>query len=943
MPWYAALSGLVLYLATTGAGVELNNLTLTARLAGWDETPMVGQPLLWVLTLPIRWLPAACVPVAVKALAALLAAAVLGILARTVQLLPWDRPWDGVAKWAAVLPAAAAGLFCGLEFSFWQEATSDCGELLDLALLATAGWLMLEYSRRRQSVWLEAATIVWGAGMAQNWVMLLSTPLFIAGLIGLLGLRFFQVKAMLRLAALGLAGFAVYAVLPLVNGLSPHSAWGLGQSWLASLRQTRMEALVVFYQFWRGHRLLTLAVTIYFLVPTLPLLVRLRDTGSGNTFGVDRFQLWLYRALRLALLLACCWLAFDPRIAARQMVYQQMGVWLPLLTLDYLIALGAAFLLGNLILTSLPDAGRENHRRARSAISWKAFVAPAAAGLVAVMAAGLAGRNGPAILHLNFQSLDEFGAAAVDSLPPGGGVLLSDDPRKLAVFEAGLARRHQTSRWLAVDTHRLPMAAYRADLERRRPGGWLTGKSRHELSPLESLRLLEHVAESNRLFYLHSSYGYFFEGFYLAPAGLVFEMKLRGRDPLDLPRLPGGLMEANEQVWTGLWESQLAGLVPPPAHRLNYIQEKLKGLGLERPPRMQDRVLEEWYSMGLDAWAVALQREGRLAQARARFEQALALNTNNVSARVSLGCNTNLQGGVRMGVDEVGKVAAALHGPERLNAIMNVDGPFDDPTLSFLLGTSFIDQGLLLQAAEQCERVREMTPGALIPELTLAEIYNQLQMSARSRPLIDHARQEAARLPANNLRDMNLALLDSYAWLLQTNTANARHVLASLVEQYPNDPQINNRVLAWYVSVGDWTNALKLADARLARDPGDAPAMNNKAMILLQGNRPGEAIGLLDRALALTNLPTARLNRGFARLSQDDFARAEADFLELERESNSAPMVEFGLAVVAEHGHDTNRAAGYLRRCLTNSPAGSPLWLRAQSRLKALGPAAATK
>ena len=74
--------------------------------------------------------------------------------------------------------------------------------------------------------------------------------------------------------------------------------------------------------------------------------------------------------------------------------------------------------------------------------------------------------------------------------------------------------------------------AYRARLERRLPAGWLTDASRHELTPLETLQLLEHIAQTNRLFYLHFSYGYFFEQFYLEPAGAVYEMKLRGANPL---------------------------------------------------------------------------------------------------------------------------------------------------------------------------------------------------------------------------------------------------------------------------------------------------------------------------------------------------------------------------------------------------------------------------
>ena len=69
---------------------------------------MAGQPLLWLLTLPLRVLPAAWLPLLLKLFAAALAAAILGLLTRTVQLLPWDRPWDNASRFACALPALTA-------------------------------------------------------------------------------------------------------------------------------------------------------------------------------------------------------------------------------------------------------------------------------------------------------------------------------------------------------------------------------------------------------------------------------------------------------------------------------------------------------------------------------------------------------------------------------------------------------------------------------------------------------------------------------------------------------------------------------------------------------------------------------------------------------------------------------------------------------------------
>jgi tetratricopeptide (TPR) repeat protein len=812
-----------------------------------------------------------------------------------------------------------------------------------LLLMALALWLLMEYNVRQSPRWLDAAAVVWGAGMAESWVMQLTLPLFVGGLIWLLRLRFFQWKVVLRLAALGLAGFSVYVVQPMVNGLAPHSPWTLGEAWLASLRETKYMFELVYYGFWRGHRLLLVAALLYFLVPTLSLLVRLRDEGTRNKSGVDQFQVWIYRSLRVVLLLVCFWLAFDPTVGLRQMVQHQMGIGLPLLTFDYVNALGAAFLVGNLLLISQPVPARDRMDRPygrESKIPWRQWVPAAAATGIALVAAGLIARNAPAIWRMNFHPAEDFGVLAVKSLPAGGGVVMCDFPERLLVFQAALARQHLASDWLAVDTRELAKAEYRAGLQRRLPAGWLTEKNRHELTPLETLRLLAQVAATNRMFYLHPSYGYYFEAFYLQPTGSIYEMKLRGKDPLDVPPLTGAEVAANESFWTGAWNRDLASLVPPPSGTYG-LTGKLAHYGLVPASRAQDLAVAEWYSILLNTWGVALQKAGHLAEANARFEQALELDTNNLSARISLACNTNLQAGVKLGLGEVTKLADQLGNLERLNAVMDRGGPFDEPAMDYLMSRSFQSQGLMVQAAEQLERVHTLAQDAVVPELELADIYNRLRLTGRSRPLIDHLREEMRKMPANSQLDMNLALLDADSWALQTNLANARNVLQTLAEAYPNDPDITTRVMATYVSLGDLTNALQLADAQLAKKPDDPTGLNTKATILLQAGRTTEAIGILDHLLLLTNLPSARLNRALGSLANRDFHQAESDLHELENEGNDSPVINFGFALVAQHSNDTNQALHYLQLCLTNVPAGSPLWEQANAHIRMLQPAAA--
>jgi Flp pilus assembly protein TadD len=942
-PLLVALGAFVFYLATVSHGVTVNSLPLTAKLAGWDGTPLVGQPLLWLLTLPLRLLPAGGIALALNFFSAATAALTLGLLARTVQLLPWDQPWFKANRRAAALPILLAAGLCGLEFNFWQDATAATGELLDLLLLAAALWLLLEYRVRREARWLDAAAVVWGLGMAENWLMVLALPLFVAGVIWLERVRFFQMKFLRRLAGLGLAGFSIYAVLPLVNGLDPHSPWSFGESWLVSLKQTKNMVRLLYYQFWMAHRLLTVAVVIYYLVPTLPCLVHLCDEGTNNKSPLDRFQVWLYRGLRAGLLLACCWLAFDPVIGPRQIVQHQFGTTLPLLSFDYLNALGAAFLLGNLLLISQHPVVEEWRRRSLVKIPWRKLAGPCAAGILVLMAAALAARNAPAILRANLHPLPRFGELAVESLPAGHGVVLSDQPQKLTVFQAALSHRRNASDWLAVDTRALPAVAYRAQLERRQPAGWLTESNRHELTQLETLRLLEHVAQTNRLFYLHFSYGYLFERFYLEPAGAVYEMKLRGAHPLDLPPLPAAVTAANETFWTAAWQKDFSPLIPAASRKPAGWEKKLQRFGFAPAPRQQDQLLAEWYSVALDNWGVALQRQGRWPEARLRLEQALQLNANNFPARISLFANTNFQAGLKLNLTEVGKVAEQLGNMQRLGLLMNNGGMFDDPVFCYLLGCAFQKTGLRLQAVEQFERTRTLAPDVLAPEFALAELYSQLQFTDRARPLISQLRADAKKHPDSAPVDLELALLEANSWLAQTNPANARSALQSVLQQHPDDAQIVNRVIGAYLAFGDFTNALRLVDRQLAKSPDDVQILNNQAAILIQAGRPAEAVPVLDHALTLTNLPAFRLNRAIARLASEDYPAAETDYRELEKTGDEPGRVSFGLAAIAFHRQDTNQTIQYLQLCLTNTPAGTMLWRQASARLHSLEPGSGAK
>jgi tetratricopeptide (TPR) repeat protein len=565
------------------------------------------------------------------------------------------------------------------------------------------------------------------------------------------------------------------------------------------------------------------------------------------------------------------------------------------------------------------------------------------ASLSALVVAGLVARNLPAVLSANRQPMENFGKLAVASLPAGGGIVLGDDDGKLAVFQAALSHSHTGRRWLVADIKSLPLPEYRAVLERRQPLGWLTSQNQHELKLVEMLRLLNQLAQSNRIFYLQPPLGhYLFEEFYPQPHEAVAELKLYQKDQADGPPLSPQALAEGEQFWSDAWQKEMEPVSQPGSQRSSAWTKISRSLcrhfNLEPLSDRQSRLLGGWYSIFLDGWGVELQRRGRLPEARHRFEQALALNTNNWSAAISLECNTNLQAGNKLSLARLDELTSRFKDMQDPALALRSCGPFDDPVLCFLLGRACQQAGWPRQTVQQLERAKTLAPGALPPDLSLAELYSRVQMGDKVLEIVKRLRATKATWPTNQVGevDLELSLLEASAWMSQTNLANARRILQSILQQHPNDAPTANLVFKAYLAFGDLTNALALVASQLAIAPDNITALHNQAALLIQMDQAAAAIPVLNHALAITNSPAIRLNRAIAYLQCQNLPAAEADYRLLENQGGNDFSVQVGLAEIAEQRHDTNLAVQLFANCLTNVPPGTVKWEEVRTHLDAL-------
>ena len=935
-PVQIALGAFVIYALTLSHGVTVASLPMTAKVAGWDWNPLAGHPLLWLLTLPLRLLPAAWVPAGLNLLSAICAAATLGLLVRSLELVPWFRPLDELPGWSRRLPLVLAAGACGLAYSFWQNATAITGEMAGLLLLAAAIWCLLESRTNKDRRWLFAAAAVWGTGMAENWMMQITLPLFVAGVAWLMGLRFLDWRFILRMAGFGLAGFSIYFLPPLANGLWPGSPLTVGQAYLLSLRETKSVVMGVYRIFWAGDKLLAFVILLFFLAPVVSVLMRTGLESTKHKPALDVAIIWFFRAVRGILLLFCLWLAFDPLLGPRQLMIQRMGLSLPLLTLDYLNALAAGVIAGNLLLI---QPGEESGRRRSLSQKWDGWMQriapPALSGLLVLVLLGLGARNLPVLTLANRHPLTEFGELGVRSLPSGGGIVVSEFSERLLLFQAAQARVGGKSDWVPLNLQAMASPEYRAQWE------WHTGRTlgstnTQTLAVGEMIRLFIELARTNQIFCLQPSHGMLAEWFDLKPMGAVFEMRRASTNDPFAPPLTADEIAQTEKLWDDLTpniESLQPAGQPTDSWMLQAVE---KPLHLAHAQPVQIDLLREWYAQALNTWGVSLQRNGRLPAAQHRFAQAVALSTNNWIATVNLEGNTNLQAGVEATPLRITELLSQPDFTQKLLMSEARLGTVDEADCCLNLAEAFARVGQLRQAMQQADHARRLAPGVPRAALALASLYARSGLMDRAMALTETLRDQSSNALDRVGFEVQLALIEADIWMAKTNRTRATATLQATVQKHPDDIRVLNRIAVSYVNFRDFTNAEQLTRHVLDQDSNNIPALLTQSGILLQTERSAAAIPVLNHVLSLTNIADARFYRVIAYMQTQDYDAARQECVEIGKAFPNGYLGEYGLAKIAELQHDTKQAIHYLNICLSNAPANSALKRDLQQRLEML-------
>jgi tetratricopeptide (TPR) repeat protein len=945
LPWLIAGVALLFYLLTLNHWLSFSSLLPVARTSGWVWQPSLTDPLYWLVTFPLSWFPAAAIPVLLNLFSAVCAALTLALLARSVSLLPHDRTKEQRIREggafsllsipAAWVPPVVAAAVCGLQLSFWENATVASIEMFNLLLFAYVIRCLLEYRIDERESWLFRAALIYGAGMANNWAMIGFFPVFVVAVIWIKGKGIFNGGFLGRMFISGVVGLSLYLLLPILIAVRSNVDVGFWQALKSNLSQQKtFLAALVFNKdsLINGDRPLWV-LGLPSLLPLLAVSIRLPSfMGDINKIGVALTNLG-FHVINGVLMVVCLWVALDPGFSPRH--YQPLlGTYgIHLLTFYYLGALSIGYFVGYFLLVfGVTPSGRQRFRKTYPRFVNHTVVALTYA-LIIVVPVLLICRNFGQIRRTNGPQLRQYAALVTEKLPSSGGFLISDDPRRLLLLQSALTQAHKARDFILLDSASLEYADYHRYLKKVHPTTWqsVPPQSVKQLSSAAVQGLVFQLAQSNSVFYLHPSFGYYFEVLYPTPHGLLQQLSAYPQNAVLAPAIPAEIVTENEAFWSKADDvplSRLAAAIAAdkPVEQLSALEKLARAAHLAVETNRDAVTLGSFYSEGLNSWGVQMQRQNQLPQAAAHFSRALELKPDNVVAEVNLDCNRKLQAGKKTTV-LLTKDLEDKFGHRTWDQIMRENGPFDEPTFCFAQGNALWQGGNDHQAALQFERVRALEPDNFPARLALAQIYYFHRLPDATLAVVKeiHANVDPVVLQ-NHTNLVQILGLETSAHLSKGEVAAAQSAVEGALAKAPRDPDLLAAASKVYMDFGYYTNALVTINQQLQSRPDDPGALFSKGNACLQLNLFADAIEPLTKVLRMeTNNFSkahylAQFMRAKAYLGQQRLDLAKADYEVLHQALPKEFPVYFDLGNIAYREKDTNAAIRNYELYKANAP-----------------------
>lgn len=935
LPWVLAAVMLVFYLVTLSYWPTFSSVAALARVNGMDWRPTYVAPVYYLATLPLRWLPDGLQLLALNLFEVACSVLSLTLLARAVALLPHDRTKDQrlhelsdysfLTIPAAWLPPVFAVAICGLQLTFWEHTVGASPECLDLLLFAYVVRCLLEFRIGERDAWLYRAGLVFALGMTNNLAMVAMLPCFLIAVVWIKGLAFFRWEFLSRMALCAALGLSFYLLLPVIHTAAESSTLTFWEMLRTNLG-FQINAI-------RGFpRYLLLFISLSSLLPVLFIGIRWPSmVGDISSAGVALSNLMTH-VLHGLFLVYCTLVAFDPPFSPRNI---SMGFGWSFLPMYFLGALNAGYCLGYFLLVFGTPADPKSFVRPSPLRQVFNKLVVAAAWLVAVAGpVGLLVMNYPLVRLTSGRAFSDYTEAAARLLPSQGAVVMSDDPLRLYALDVALKKSGQSDRFILVDTRSLPSPGYHRALKHRYGERWPgLGHQRALTETIDQpslVLLMDYVAQSNFVYYLHPSFGYYFERFYQKPEGLVYKMELLGTNDVSGPVLSDGELKRNDTIWKELLNGKLRNL-----------RSQIQRQATERESRrdLAALYLGGMYSRALDAFGVEAQRADKLPLAAEYFGLALAFNTNNPSAFINLDYNKLLQAGKRDNPEPSDGVKKRLFNyGGNWEAILNYNGPVDEPYACFLLAQALARGRNYRQAASNLRRTLHYLPDNFVARLALANacVRGGIPREAFRITTALRAAYHGKSLPA--VDEVALIQTEAYAHAGQGDLEGAVKLLTDAQQRFPDQDAPFSTLSELYLANRHLTNAVLVLEQQLKLQPKNVSALNNYGHLLMREGRNADALAPLTQALALQPVhPEALLNRAIANLQIGKLEESRTDYEALQ---NALPRpsyaVYYGLGEIAFRQKKVRTALRNFNRFLEFAPEGVPEIEQVRQRIRAL-------
>jgi tetratricopeptide (TPR) repeat protein len=918
LPWILGLIFLGLYLLTLNHWVSVETLGVLAQVVGWDFWGLrMTDPIFRLLTFPFQFVPQSAAILGISALNVVLASFTIVWLSRAVMLLPQDRSTDQRVRNAdpdglyvgklAFLPPTIAALSLGLLFHFWQGATAATGGILNIFFLAYIIRNTLEHRLDGEYGWIYRASALYSVALVNNPLMVLLLPFWVGSLIWINGKDLFKYRDLIvRSFFCFLPGLLFFLYIPLTEYIAGRSDMSFFQllKYFLGIYVQGIKVLPPYILF---------IYSTFSILPLVLLSIRWDQTRSDNSGLNTTITRLGIRAMNIFFFLYTMAIAFDLPLCPRYLSPGVNG-----LEFHFIAALVLGYTTGYLLVVfHSPVNGSRQKRFPVSRMML--MVRPLVYGLVPVfglaMAGGLVYRNYPELKQNRGETLYQLGCNLVEDIKeaekaePGKPItLLSDDPICLYLVQATLARQGDQSSYIFVNTRFLSYPWYHRRMTKYFPDRWpdIVSKAK-DLTYLDTgnmVNWLHYYAGKEKVYYLHPSFGHFFEACRPTPEGLLTRMSPYKDADMSLWTLSAEKKEEAREYWT----SQQARLDAIPA--VSASQKEIVG---------SIAYTAAYYARALNNYAVEFDKAGDRAQALKYFAEALRLYPRNLSALVN---QTYYQrGSLSYNPEEQRKVDELFNNYESSwNKVELLCGKPDAPEQLVKLGENYMYNQQWRQAYQCFLRVEQFEPNNSENMGALAYVDSMIGESQRA---LDRIRKTKARYKELNIPQSEWIVLETQEAACLISTGQEKEALKLMLDARKNNPQdtsIANMLIRAYIANNNFSEALFMIDRQLASAPDNAENIRRKVFCLLGLQRPADALPLLDDLLRKNpSSNSLKVLRVTTLIQMNLLQQAKDEYLAMLEENQDNLVAILGLAEVSEQMQLKDEAINWFSRALTNA------------------------